>query len=233
MIQPVEYRVIEANELTEKDARRLGVLLGRAYTDDRHLRAYSADDLARWSADVERVHASPPVPGELMPGDYMTRFPTWRNAARPRGERREALHFVSERDGYFAAHVSLWAQVFVFDDVGLPGGYIEDVATDPLALGERLAMDAMKVAETRARELGLALLGLATGLRGYYERLGWLPWPGDHLHHTAGREGSHLDQPLYLLPLSPEGEAVTAASGMMKSWRMTRFGERLERTQQT
>lgn len=226
MIRPVEFTTITARELDDAGARRLAVLLGRAYTDERHVRGYSEDERAARAADIERVHGSPPNPGELMPREYLNRFPTIRNARRPAEERREAVHFVAEADGYFAAHVSLWAQHFKFGGAELAGGYIEDVATDPLQLGHRLAMDGMREAERKARALGLGVIGLATGLRGYYERLGWLPWDGDHLFHVAERNAAYPDQPLYLLPLTPEGKRLAGQTGTMRSWRVARFGER-------
>lgn len=221
----VQFRTVAAPGLDEALTLQLGVLLGRAYTDERHLKAYPPDLLAQLTPDIERVHAAPPDRRELMPAEYLSQFPTLRNAGKPAAERREALHFIAAAEGYVASHVSLWPQFFDFAGAQVQGGYIEDVATDPLHLGEDLAVRGMREAERRARDLGLGLLGLATGLAGYYERLGWLLWDGEHHFRTSGREGVHLDQPLYLLPLDAAGERITTGSGVIQSWRLQRFGD--------
>lgn len=221
----MHFRTVAAPALDEALAHRLAVLLGRAYTDERHLKAYPPDLLARLTPDIERVHAAPPDRGELMPAEYLAQFPTLRNARKPAAERREAIHFFAEAEGYIASHVSLWPQFFDFAGAQVQGGYIEDVATDPLHLGEDLAVHGMREAERQARDLGLGLLGLATGLTGYYERLGWLLWDGEHHFRTSGREGMRLDQPLYLLPLDAAGERITTGRGVIQSWRLQRFGD--------
>lgn len=223
MMRRMEFHGLGSRDLDGVTLRKLAVLLGRAYTDARHVDAYSEADRALWGPAIERVHAAAPAPGELMPEAFLKRFPTWRNGQRPAAERRQAWHFVADTGEYFAGHVSLWAQHFVFGDEEVSGGYIEDVATDPLHLGGRLAMHLMVTAQDRARELGLGLLGLATGLRGYYERLGWEPWTGDHVFHVAERNAAYPDQPLYLLPLSEAGERMARGTGTMKSWRLARF----------
>ncbi|MEO8538183.1 MAG: GNAT family N-acetyltransferase [bacterium] len=155
----------------------------------------------------------------------MKRFPTIRNAARLAEDRRESLHLLAETNGRVASHVSLWPQYFVFDDFRFSGGYIEDVATDPLDLGRGLAQEGMRAAAAVARERGLEMLGLATGLKGYYERLGWLPWHGNHTFHIAERNAAYPDQPLYLFPLSAAAKKVAASDGPMRSWRLRRFGD--------
>ena len=86
-------------------------------------------------------------------------------------------------------------------------------------------MAGMREAARHARTLGLDLLGLATGLNGYYERLGWTPWTGDHIFHVAERNAAYPDQPLYLLPLSEAAERIATGAGTMKSWRLARFGD--------
>ena len=62
----MEFTTIAAVDLDDADARRLAVLLGRAYTDERHIRGYSEDERAARAADIERVHGSPPNPAELL-----------------------------------------------------------------------------------------------------------------------------------------------------------------------
>lgn len=213
-----------ASQLDETAIRKLRVLLGRAYTDERHVRGFSPEERDRWAVHIERVHQAPPFPGELMPDAYLKRFPTVRNSRHAPGERRESVHLIVEAsDGSFASHVSLWAQRFEFGASVLYGGYIENVATDPLHLGQSLAREGMRRAEAEARNMGLQILGLASGLQGYYEKLGWLPWDGEHTFHVAEHNAAYPDQPLYLLPLCAEALEVCTASGHMKSWRLASF----------
>ncbi len=216
-------RCIPAGEVDAPLARQVAVLLGRAFTDQRHIDRLSPEEHQTLDAHIARVHAIHPAAGELMPAEWLKHFPTCRNIERPRTERREAFHFLAETDGYPAAHVSLWAQRFLFEGTFLNGGYIEDVATDPLHVGEGLATLAMKEATGHARELGLDILGLATGIGPFYERLGWRTWEGTHLFSVIHLE--YADEPLMLLPLTPTGEQFTARSGPMRSRRLWRFGE--------
>lgn len=158
-----------------------------------------------------------------MPAHWLEHFPTVRNFQRPTAERREAWHFIDERDGYAAAHVSLWAQRFLIDGVFLNGGYIEDVATDPNHLGEGLASQAMRAAQDFAGTLQLDVLGLATGIVPFYERLGWRTWGGSHLFSVIHLE--YPDEPLMMLPLSAAGASAAAGEGPARSRRLWRFGE--------
>lgn len=221
----MEFQAFRSLELDAAKARQLAVLLGRAYTDERHVRGFDPAERDLRAADITRVHAAPPAPGQLMPDDYLKRFPTIRNAMKLPSDRREAVHLIAPGEGYMASHVSLWSQYFAFDEMELRGGYIEDVATDPLHLGEGLAQEGMRQAARNARDLGLEVLGLATGLVGYYERLGWLPWEGGHTFHVAERGAAYPDRPLMLLPLSEAGLKLVSHSGEMRSWRMRRFDE--------
>lgn len=214
---------IGAHEVDAAEAHRIAVLLGRAFTDQRHLDRYSPEEHERLDAHVARIHAIHPREGEVMPPDWLDHFPTLRNFKRPPAERREAFHFLAHAQAYFAAHVSLWAQRFLFEGQFLNGGYIEDVATDPLHLGEGLATKAMSAATDFARDLELDILGLATGIAPFYERLGWRTWEGSHLFSVIHLE--YPDEPLMLLPITQAGEAFAANSGAMRSRRLWRFGE--------
>jgi predicted N-acetyltransferase YhbS len=215
--------VINAASVSDADAHRLSVLLGRAYTDQRHIDRYTAEEHAELSPHIARIHSVHPTAGETMPPDWLDHFPTLRNFKRQPAERREAFHFVAESGGYLAAHVSLWAQRFLFEGEYLNGGYIEDVATDPLHLGQGLATAAMQAATGHAKALKLDLLGLATGIGPFYERLGWRTWQGSHLFSVIHLE--YPDEPLMLLPLTAAGERFAATTGGMRSRRLWRFGE--------
>ncbi len=214
---------LAANEINTATSNRLAVLLGRSFTDQRHIDRYTQEEHERLGPHVSRVHRAHPTAGETMPAEWLKNFPTIRNLDRPADERREAYHFVREFDGYLTTHVSLWAQRFLFEGAFLNGGYIEDVAADPLHLGEGLPTAAMRAATEYARAMGLDLLGLATGIAPFYERLGWRTWEGSHLFSVIHLE--YPDEPLMLLPLTPAGEAFAANSGAMRSRRLWRFGE--------
>jgi predicted N-acetyltransferase YhbS len=215
---------LRATDLDEPCFRCLAALLSRAYTDERHVTAFSGQRAEAWLPHVARVQAADPRHPECMPDSFLDAFPTLRNARRPVEQRRDSVHLVVRHDdGYFTTHVSLWSQEFIFGGERLWGGYIEDVATDPLHVGQGLASNAMRAAEAEAGALGLDVLGLATGIAAFYERLGWRPWDG---HHTM-TIGEHTfpDEPLMLLPLTPAGERLAASVGDMESKRLERFGE--------
>lgn len=214
---------LPAAEVLPDTATRIAVLLSRAFTDQRHVDRYSDEERAELGPHVARVHTAHPTAGETMPTEWLDHFPTLRNFNRTPAERREAIHLVAEAKGYFAAHVSLWAQRFLFEGEYLNGGYIEDVAADPLHLGDGLATAAMHAATQHARALGLDLLGLATGIIPFYERLGWRTWEGTHLFSVIHLE--YADEPLMLLALTRAGETFAANTGAMRSRRLWRFGE--------
>ena len=216
----MEIEVLQAEAVSEPVARHLAVLLGRAFTDQRHTSRYSDEERATLGAAVERVHAAHPALAELMPQAYLDKFPTLRNLARPASARRACEHFVALGDGYAAAHVALFAQHFRFKDIDAHAGYIEDVATDPLHLGNGLATRAMHLAEISARARGLDVLGLATGIQAFYARLGWAAWRGGHTFQVADFGLNYPDEPLMLLPLTPRGRELAAQAGQMFSWRL-------------
>ena len=222
----MKVELVPADSVDDATARQLAVLLGRAFTDVRHTERYSEEQRSELMESVVRVHEAPPNPGELMPKGYLDNFPSLRNLARPPGERRRCDHFVARAEGYLATHVALFAQHFRFEGLEAAGAYIEDVATDPLHLEQHLATSAMAAAVNRARELELDLVGLATGIQGFYHRLGWRDWEGGHTFQVVDFGLSYPDEPLMLYPLTPVGEAMASRAGQMMSWRLWRFGER-------
>jgi GNAT superfamily N-acetyltransferase len=221
----VQIELIEAVEIDERLTRQLAVLLGRAYTDQRHMEGFSEGRRGELAPHVLRVHSAGPESGELMPQSFLENFPTLRNLARPEDRRRESVHALARTEDYVATHVSLWPQFFRCGDATAGGGYMEDVATDPLDLRRGLATAAMEAAAARAEGQGLDVLGLATSLEGFYERLGWRRWAGGHTFHVDDFGLAYPDEPLFILPLSLAGRRLAAEVGQMHSWRLWRYGE--------
>ena len=120
----------------------------------------------------------------------------------------------------------MFAQFFRFGGDEASAGYIEDVATDPLHLGEGLASAAIRAAEEHACAIGLDILGLATAIAPFYERLGWRTWQGGHTFQVVDFGLSYPDEPLMLLPLNEAGTRLAANAGQMLSWRLWRFHDR-------
>jgi GNAT superfamily N-acetyltransferase len=224
----VTFQALPAKDIDHELARQISVLLGRAYTDERHRRAFAAEDLQRWRTSIEAAHASPPHKAPQMPEDFLRRFPTLRNLHREPHARRESIHVVSRESGFVACHVAVFPHCFVLDGDVYDGAYIEDVATDPERLNRGLATSAMALAVEAGASRGARLMALATGIEPFYERLGWRTWRGEHEFRVIGREGWERDEPLMLLapgdaPL-PDDERFP----LMRSWRLAKFGERPE-----
>lgn len=217
----MEIRCLASHEIDAEAGLQLAVLLSRAYTDERHVRARQGERAAAWLPQVARVQAAHPLDRAVMPDSFLAQFPTLRNARRAPGERRASLHFIAREEGYLSTHVSLWAQRFDFDGGPLVGGYIEDVATDPLHLGRGLAAAAMRAAQAEAEARGLEALGLATGIPAFYERLGWSTWQGSHAMTTG--EHTFPDEPLMLMPLGERVAWLARQSGELRSERLLRF----------
>jgi len=211
----------QAEAIGASRALALAVLLSRAFTDERHATAFTGERAEAWLPHIGRVQGARPRENEVMPQSFLDAFPTLRNARRPAGERRGSLHFVVEEEGCLAAHASLWPQRFDSGGRAIWGGYIEDVATDPLHAGRGLASGLMRAAEDEARRLGLEILGLATGIGPFYARLGWQTWDGHHTMTIGGHASP--DEPLMLLPLGAGGEWLAARGGEMASTRLWRF----------
>ncbi len=218
----MEIRCLASDEIDTEAGEQLAVLLSRAYTDERHARAWQGERAAAWLPQVARVQAAHPLDRVVMPDSFLAQFPTLRNARKAPEERRASLHFIAGEGGYPGTHVSLWAQRFEFEREALVGGYIEDVATDPLHLGQGMAAAAMRAAQAEAAARGLVVLGLATGIPTFYERLGWSTWRGSHAM-TSG-EHTFPDEPLMLLPLGERGAWLGRQTGELRSERFPRFG---------
>lgn len=87
------------------------------------------------------------------------------------------MHFVVEEDGAPVAHASVIERRFELDQRLVRTGFVEAVATLPDRQGMGLASAVMREAGEfidKQFELG----ALDTGIPGFYERLGWVVWPG-------------------------------------------------------
>jgi len=87
------------------------------------------------------------------------------------------VHVIAEADGRIVAHASVVERELHTAGHHLPTGYVEAVATRPShqrqGLGS-LVIGAAGELIDRTYRLG----ALATGVVGFYEQLGWLPWVG-------------------------------------------------------
>ena len=89
---------------------------------------------------------------------------------------------VEDRDA-FVAHAAVIERTLELDGTPLRTGFVEAVATEPERQGAGLASEAMR-AVNELIDAGFELGALDTDIPGFYERLGWVVWPG----RTAVRE---------------------------------------------
>ena len=117
------------------------------------------------------------------------------------------VHVIAEADGHIVAHASVVERELHTAGHRLPTGYVEAVATRPShqrqGLGS-LTIGAAGELIDRTYRLG----ALATGVVGFYEKLGWVAWQGPTsvrtdagLVRTAEEDGNVF---VRLTPTSPE-----------------------------
>jgi len=83
---------------------------------------------------------------------------------------------VAGHDG-FAAHAAVIERTLELDGAPRRTGFVEAVATLPERQGAGLASDAMR-AVNELVDAGFELGALNTDIPAFYERLGWVLWPG-------------------------------------------------------
>ena len=117
------------------------------------------------------------------------------------------VHVIAEADGRVVAHASLVERELHTAGHRLRTGYVEAVATRPSH--QRRGLGSLVIGEVgelidRTYRLG----ALATGVVGFYERLGWVAWEGptfvrtgSGLVRTAEEDGNVF---VRLTPTSPE-----------------------------
>jgi aminoglycoside 2'-N-acetyltransferase I len=129
------------------------------------------------------------------------------------------VHVIAEADGRKVAHASVVERELHTAGHHLPTGYVEAVATRPShqrqGLGS-LVIGAAGELIDRTYRLG----ALATGVVGFYERLGWVAWRGPTsvrtdagLVRTADEDGNVF---VRLTPTSPE---LDLAAPISCEWR--------------
>jgi aminoglycoside 2'-N-acetyltransferase I len=117
------------------------------------------------------------------------------------------VHVIAEADGRVVAHASVVQRELHTAGQRLRTGYVEAVATRPSHQREGLGSLVIgEVGELIDRTYRLG--ALATGVSGFYERLGWVVWEGPTsvrtaagLVRTAEEDGNVL---VRLTPTSPE-----------------------------
>ncbi len=96
-------------------------------------------------------------------------------------------HFIVEELGVIVAHAAVVSRVIEVGGQPFRTGYVEGVATHPARQREGLGSSTMdEVGRVVRSEFEMG--ALATGLQGFYERLGWERWRGP----AYVRYGSHL-----------------------------------------
>jgi aminoglycoside 2'-N-acetyltransferase I len=117
------------------------------------------------------------------------------------------VHVIAESDGRVVAHASVVQRELQTAGHRLRTGYVEAVATRPSR--QRRGLGSLVIGEVgefidRTYRLG----ALATGIAGFYERLGWAAWEGPTfvrtaagLVRTAEEDGNVF---VRLTPTSPE-----------------------------
>lgn len=125
------------------------------------------------------------------------------------------VHVIAEADGRVVAHASVVQRELHTAGHRLPTGYVEAVATRPSHQREGLGsivIGAVGEHIDRTYRLG----ALATGVVGFYERLGWVAWQGPTsvrteigVVRTAEEDGNVF---VRLTPTSPELDLSTLIS---------------------
>jgi aminoglycoside 2'-N-acetyltransferase I len=109
-------------------------------------------------------------------------------------------HVVAEEDGRIVAHAAVVERTLHAGGVPVRTGYVEAVATAPHRQASGLGTRVMDEVGAVVRE-GFELGGLGTGAHHFYERLGWMTWPGPTAVRTATGLRRTPDEDGYIMVL--------------------------------
>jgi aminoglycoside 2'-N-acetyltransferase I len=117
------------------------------------------------------------------------------------------MHFIAESDDRIVGHASVVDREIHVDGRQLRTGYVEVVATDPSQQRRGIGTALIRrVNEHIAAQFELGVLG--SGSQPFYERLGWLIWPGPSFVRTEQGDERTADEDGYILvlltPITPE-----------------------------
>ena len=130
-------------------------------------------------------------------------------------------HVLVVEDGEPVAHGAVVARVLVAGGRELRTGYVEGVATRADRRGAGLATAVMREVG-RVIQAGYELGGLAdgSGIRGFYQRLGWETWPGPTF--VAGPDGpvpTEEEDGSILVLRTPVTAGLELAGALVCDWR--------------
>jgi aminoglycoside 2'-N-acetyltransferase I len=129
------------------------------------------------------------------------------------------VHVIAEADGRIAAHASVVERELRTANHRLRTGYVEAVATRPShqrrGLGS-LVIEGVDDLIDRNYQLG----ALATGVVGFYERLGWVAWQGPTSVRTeAGTVRTADEDGNVLVRLTPSSPELDLSAPISCEWR--------------
>jgi aminoglycoside 2'-N-acetyltransferase I len=129
------------------------------------------------------------------------------------------VHFLMEDAGELVAHASVVERELHTQGHRLRTGYVEAVATRAQHRGRGLGTALMKEVTgyvDREFELG----GLATGRTAFYERLGWVVWPGPTFVRTdRGPVRTEEDDGGVMVRLTPSSPVLDLTAPICCDWR--------------
>jgi aminoglycoside 2'-N-acetyltransferase I len=118
------------------------------------------------------------------------------------------IHFLVEDGGGIASHASVIARTIWTNGHRLATGYVEAVATAPSHRRSGLATATLSAA-TEFIDGTYRLGALATGIPGFYERLGWELWNGPtSVQERLGPRRTPEDDGAVMIHLTPSSPLI-------------------------
>ena len=129
------------------------------------------------------------------------------------------LHFLLEDAGELVGHAAVVERTLEADGRPLRTGYVEAVAIRPDRQRRGLGTAMMLEVGAYIGD-GFELGGLGTGSVTFYERLGWLAWPGPTGVRTPGGVQRTAEEDGYILVLLTPASPVLSLTGLLTcDWR--------------